>query len=44
MLKANGFEQMVPRKPAVPRRPAKGVESKPVEVKPANAGKAEAKK
>ena len=44
LLKANGFEQMVPRKPAVPRRPAKGVESKPVEVRPANAGKAEAKK
>ena len=35
LLKANGFDQPVPQRPAAKRRPAKGVESKPVEVKPA---------
>ena len=42
LLKANGFDKPTPQKPVA--RPSKGVESKPVEVKPAKAAKPAAKK
>ena len=44
LLKANGFAQPTPQRPAAMRKPSKGVESKPVEVKPAKAAKPAAKK
>ena len=44
LLKANGFELPSPQRPSTPRKPSKGVESKPVEIKPAKAAKPAAKK
>ena len=44
LLKANGFPSPKAKGPSAPRKPSKGVESKPVEVKPAKAAKPAAKK
>ena len=44
LLKANGFDLPSPQRPSAPRKPSKGVESKPVEIKPAKAAKPAAKK
>ena len=44
LLKANGFPSLKSKGPSAPRKPSKGVESKPVEVKPAKAAKPAAKK
>ena len=44
LLKANGFDLPSPQRPSAPRKPSKGVESKPVEIKPAQAAKPAAKK